>query len=359
MKKLLILLSATAMICAFSFTAAASDFDFYGSLRFQTFSEDFSKETQDTGKSDTDTKWGTIGTSRIGSKIKLSENITGLFELAVEAVGNDALSVRHFYGEYDFGLGKILIGQTWHPVGIPFGAYSHQVGLNDGGLLNYGLFYSGRDEMIKLTFGGFQLAFIEPHTSSTVISGSDMNTDTSLPQIAAGYSVKYENITLDAVGAYQTYEENNESSGRTHDIDSYVFKLGAKGEFGPFMLAATYGWGENVMQMGSGACIGGGFQGAEYVEASDTLLDADSKGFTIVSAFKATDRLVFEAGYGYNETEVAGVDNDAAAYYLQAAITVADGFVVTPEIGRIDYGDVEGIDEGDMTYFGAKWQINF
>jgi hypothetical protein len=358
MKKLLILLSALAMLCAFSFTAAASDFNFYGSLRFQTFSEDFSDETTAFGNSDRDTKWGTLGTSRIGAKIKLSDEISGVFELAV---GDEDLRLRHYYGEYDFGLGKILIGQTWHPVGIPYASYSHQAGLNDGGLLNYGVFYTGRDEMIKLTFGNFELAFIEPHTSSVVINdpSMNMNVDTALPQIAAGYSLKYQNITFDAVGAYQSYQENNEDTGKNYDIDSYVVKLGVKGDFGPVTMAATYGWGENVMQMGSGACIGGGFKGAAYDTTSDTVLDADSKGFTLVGAFKATDRLVFEAGYGYNETELAGIDDDAAAYYLQAAITIADGFVVTPEIGRIDYGDFQGIDGGDMIYFGAKWQINF
>ena len=46
--------------------------------------------------------------------------------------------------------------------------------------------------------------------------------------------------------------------------------------------------------------------------------------------------------------------------YLQAVITVAKGFYITPEIGIFDYEhDGAGNDEGDVTYYGIQWKISF
>ncbi|MBW1649418.1 MAG: hypothetical protein JRJ44_01835 [Deltaproteobacteria bacterium] len=347
MKKLLALLFTMAMLCSFAITASASDFNFYGSLRFQTFSDDVSKEATGAGVSDQDTKWGTLGTSRLGAKIKLSDKITGMFELGV---GDENLTVRLFFGEYNFGAGKILIGQSGHPMGESF---SSRVGMDDSGLLKYGVFYGGLVEMIKLTFGGFQLYFIEPNINAD--NDAWLDADTKLPQFAASYDLKYENFTFDITGAYQSYEVENHNNNTSFDVNSYLIRTGLKGEFGPLMLGATFGWGENTSQIGSSAIA----RPAAYT--SDTENTIDSMGYTFVGAYKATDNLRFEAGYGYIKSEInaIGAEDDACSYYLQAGITIAPGFVVTPEIGRVDYKSKQGIDEGDMTYFGAKWQIDF
>ena len=75
--------------------------------------------------------------------------------------------------------------------------------------------------------------------------------------------------------------------------------------------------------------------------------------------------LKFEAGYGYQEHELddndaATVEDDTSAYYLQAVISPAEGIQIIPEIGVVDNEDsAANADEGDTTYFGAKWQINF
>jgi hypothetical protein len=76
--------------------------------------------------------------------------------------------------------------------------------------------------------------------------------------------------------------------------------------------------------------------------------------------------LKFEAGYGSLETELdrPGTYEDcASAYYVNCQITLAPGVTVTPEIGVIDNEDktVGGAvtEEGETTYWGAKWMINF
>ena len=104
----------------------------------------------------------------------------------------------------------------------------------------------------------------------------------------------------------------------------------------------------------------------------------------IGAAKKLNDMVEFGAAYGYNSTEydsdgstahattpgqglgVAGAagnrlsKNDSSNYYLQAVITMAPGVFLVPEIGRLDYKTAfDGTDEGDKTYLGAKFQVNF
>ena len=79
--------------------------------------------------------------------------------------------------------------------------------------------------------------------------------------------------------------------------------------------------------------------------------------------YQVTEMLAFEAGYGgvSFEDDVSGADTDEArAYYLQARIQLAKNVWVTPEIGKLDFmEDSAGKDEGDVTYYGAQWKINF
>jgi len=72
------------------------------------------------------------------------------------------------------------------------------------------------------------------------------------------------------------------------------------------------------------------------------------------------------AGYTENDNDAIGkavgfVEKDkTAAYYIQAAVTLAPGVFVVPEIGYWDlFDDIAGNDEGDFWYAGAKWQIDF
>ncbi|MDP4857597.1 MAG: hypothetical protein NWR42_09310, partial [Desulfobacterales bacterium] len=57
--------------------------------------------------------------------------------------------------------------------------------------------------------------------------------------------------------------------------------------------------------------------------------------------------------------------NTYLQYYLQAAITIARGVYLIPEVGLRDYGELEGNpaepnqDLGSLFYAGAKWQIDF
>jgi hypothetical protein len=133
-------------------------------------------------------------------------------------------------------------------------------------------------------------------------------------------------------------------------------------------------YGENLANMGqSSAAAAVVILGATFIPDrahwnGTSIVDAETLGFALVAGFRVNDMLVFEAGYGQanNEIEDAGVkfQNNVRSYYLNATINLAKNVFIVPEVGVLDYGDVEvtgaaDVDQGDMKYFGAKWQINF
>ncbi len=419
MKKILAIFATAALLSAFALTAAASEFNFYGSIRYNTMSIDeeslngthYTDTAYAPSKSDRDTSWGLWGHSRVGAKIKLSDQLTGVFELGA---GDEDLYLRHYYGEYDFGLGKILVGQTWHPSSA-IACYSSQIWDGDDGLGEHGAFYGGRSEMIKLSFGNFGLYFIEPVTADfdeqthttplgspfgqndpTGQGGEPLDFDKSIPQIAASYTFTYDKLTIEGMAAYQHYEitdQNNTRSddsarpdtyGKSFDVDSNFFKIGATLNLDPFTFSGSYGWGDNIGNMGILAYSAYDYTPTAIFSDGYSLpgpgggigiYDVETYGYTLVAGVKINDMLSFETGYGYIDNEAdnwAYIKNSGAhSYYLQAQIKILDGFVITPEIGKIEYNDIETLefskpdftdrtyDGGDITYFGAKWQIDF
>jgi hypothetical protein len=72
--------------------------------------------------------------------------------------------------------------------------------------------------------------------------------------------------------------------------------------------------------------------------------------------------LRFEAGYAQSSFDVdkAPEKDDTSSYYVQATVNLAKGVFIVPEIGVVDYGkDSYDNDQGKLTYYGLKWQINF
>ncbi len=64
-----------------------------------------------------------------------------------------------------------------------------------------------------------------------------------------------------------------------------------------------------------------------------TFTDNGSLGYIFVMGMKLNDTFSFEAGYGYTEAELdqAGSNkDDAASYYLQSTVTLANGVFFVP-----------------------------
>lgn len=367
MKKLFVMIAAVAFVVAFTAPSFAAEWSFYGSARISTFWTDVSDEIGPNGDDDLDLGHSLQGNSRIGANVKVSDNLVGRFEYG------STPNLRMLYGEYDFGGFKLLVGQTYTPVNI---FISNQVYGGDADLLNVGGVYNGRRPMIRAKFGGFQVALVEPTVAPLYdeeeiseaigdLTGDDygVDTDVVIPMIQAKYVFKVAGLSLQIAGGWQTFDtvgyEIATGDDDSEDVTSYIGAIGATYNMGPFFFGGNYWMGQNVGQMGM---WNEGNSNISYDFDEGDVLDNDGYGFILVAAFTLSDMLRFEAGYGYSNFDLddAEEEDDTTAYYLQATINLAKGVFIVPEIGHYDYGDSSaGDDEGDATYYGLKWQINF
>ena len=362
MKKLLVLLAAVAFVVAFTVPAMSADWGFYGSARMTTFMNSVSEEASATGFDDDDLTWGLQGNSRIGAKVKAGD-IGGGFEYGT------GINLRKLYGTWKFGAGTLLVGQTYVPVNL---FYSNQVWGSDTDMLKFGGVYDGRRPMIQLSTGALKIALVQPNVSNidpvtktttwpdgvktVTTTGTFVDTDTTLPKIEASYSFKAGPAALTVVGGYNTYDEVD-AADKEESIDSYIVGLGFNVGLGAAYVKGNIYTGQNLAQYGLWQA---GNASATY--SAGEVIDNDSIGYLVVVGFKATDTIKLELGYGSNQHDRDDfkTEDDTSAYYAQATINLAKGAFIVPEVGVVDYGDSSAeVDQGDQTYFGAKWQINF
>lgn len=377
MKKLFAVLAALSML-AFAVPAMAAEqttearlaaledafqcsWKFYGNARMSTFYEDDSAEDTGTGFDDTDLTWALQGNSRIGAKVMLGD-IIGHFEYS------SAPGLRLLYGKWNFGAGNLTIGQDYTPMDF---FISNQVWGGDNDLLGFGSRYTGRQNQIKLGFGNFQIAAINPNVvnpNPAVFA----DTDVILPMFEACYDIKTGPVTARISASYQTYDAviQTATSETEHSVDAYQLAAGFKYNIGAFFLNGDIYMGQNIVngrQWYTGNITGNTYDTAVWDPVSQSIQDSDSLGFALVAGFKMNDMITFEAGYGQveNERDFNNIkrERDWKSYYLNATINLAKGVFMVPEIGKLDYGDDEvagtSTDMGDMKYIGAKWQINF
>ncbi len=349
MKKLIVLAASFVLVASFAMTAAAADWNFYGSSRVSTFWES-TEINGGSGDQDVDNyAQGLQSNARIGAKVKVSDELSGRFEYG--ASGGNA-NIRLLYGEWNFGSGSLLIGQTYAPLNV-FG--SNQVYGGDTDLLPYGGIYSGREAMIMLKFGGFQVAIMEPDENDDI---GGRNNEKMIPAIELGYKFSGDTWNVELIGGYSTYETTI-GLGNDIDVDSFVGAIAGGVNFGSFFVNGNIWMGQNVNNLIALDTTGGGWgSGGSAGLFEGEIDDNDSVGFLIAVGAKLNDMFTVELGYGAAEQERDSWDDsdDVSSVYLNSTITWAPGVFVVPEIGLIDF-DEDG--QKEITYFGAKWQINF
>jgi len=354
MKKLIVILAAIAMVGAFTATTMAAEWNFYGSARMATFytSDDPGNDADSIDNFNHDLQ----GNARIGANVKASDAIGGRFEYGHSSSASN-VGLRMLYGTYNFGMGEVLVGQTYTPL---TSFYSNSVFDGDGDLLGVGQFYEGRLPMVQLKMAGFKVALIKPNVASTLEGTA--STEAKMPKIEASYGFKFDNFFADAFAGYQTYDEKGTIIG-DQSVDSWVVGIGGGMSLGPFYGNIGVHYSINQGQYGAYNPGNAGPMADEAQIVGGEVKDNKGYGYLAVVGFKAGDKFTIEAGYG-NETNELDIDNsnkdETDQYYLNLTWNIAPGFFVVPEVGFIDRKDnAQGNDQGDLTYYGLKWQINF
>jgi len=378
MKKLLVVLLVLGMVAP----AMAAEWNFYGSARarffYTNYNDKASSVTNANGdyESDTDLDYAVQGNSRIGANVKVSDAVTGKFEYGT------GVNLRLLYGEWHFGGGSLLIGQDYTPVDT---LYSNQAVLDDNGLLYEGMAYEGRQGQLKLKMNGFQVALIPTKTQYYNAAGDTKtdsflngSTDVVIPKIELAYDMSMDTMSVGAFAGYQTFSRTY-TAGHDYDVNSWVFGLRGKFNFGPAYVNFCGWYAQNAYDYGllvenNRKLYGGDYfsvAGMTVYDANHTE-DATTYAAALAVGAKFNDMVAIEAGIGYIHSEVddptpgsnVSVEDSPMAYYLQLPITLAPGVFIVPEISIFDYGDLDvtgdpSVDQGQVSYYGAKFQINF
>lgn len=340
----------------------AAEWNMYGSARMRLFYQSYDEDLMtaattdadlDGFEDDTDLDLALQGNSRIGANVKASDVVSGRFEYGT------GVNVRLLYGVWNFGAGKLLVGQDYTPIDT---LYSNQVVDDDNGLLFEGMTYEGRIPQLKLMFGGFQAALVGPSTSGLLNEDKDV----TLPKIEVAFDLPIGAIgSVGAYGGYQTYDANEDNS-----IDAFVVGARAKLNFGPVYVNPNVFFSSNPVDYGLTLISGNGSLAAQVALlkaqfAYDLVNEEEGTavGGAVAVGAKFTDMVGIEAGVGYLALERDENEMTVMAYYVQVPLTLAPGVFIIPEISVSDFGDFDDgtteTDLGQKLSYGAKFQINF
>lgn len=367
MKKLTVFLAglaAFAMVFGFTVTAAMADADLYGSIRFRTYWADKDENYGGADYDDEDLDWRIGYLSRWGVNYQTG-NIKGKLEMDTrDSDGEEGsaelgdVRVRHLYGEWDFGMGKLLIGQTFNPCTV----YASGLGYYSGGLQRFhstGLKYF-RTSQIRLTFDNFMIAFLTPDTEQDY-DGADI--DTTLPRVEARYSMKLDPVTLDFMGGWQQYDVVD-AFDEEEDITSYFLGVYGQANFGAAYVKGLLNYRQNGGNYGLWSVVN---ETAQW--DVDDFDDSEAWGATAVLGYKFSDKVTVEAAYATSkaetDTDLYGGDpeDDASAYALLVKYSPAPGVIIQPELIYDDREESDFIgaddDQGDALIAGVFWMINF
>jgi hypothetical protein len=355
MRKLLILLAATALVVAFTLPAAA-EVSFYGDARMNTGW--YSNDPDTAGVDTTDNvKWSQdFGCSRLGAKFQ-DGAVGGHVEIRPLA----GAQTRLWYGWWDFGGGKLVVGQAYAPDFAPVGSAAYDCGYTPG----YGdVIGSVRVPQIALWMGSLQIAAIEPTQANKLnaaVPGSSESTG-MLPKIAANYSLKAGPAAIKLYGGFNSSEEKVLATKKTYDYTSYLFGANVRMAFGAAGLALNIYTAKNPKEYGLGADRS---QAAAINAAGTDIDEVDEMGFIVDFNYKISPTMGLYAGFGQvtDELDVAGTSEGThTLFYVGLPITLAKNVTITPEVGQYS----NELDTGaavtkapSTTYYGAYWRIAF
>jgi len=392
MRKLIVLLVAAAFLVAMGLPAMAADksVTFYGSARVMTYIQDRDKENTGKGYDDTDLVWSLDdGSSRVGAIFKAGK-IGGQVEIRPRdrqstrtrtmSTGGARDLMRHWYGSYDFGVAKLIVGQTWAPTFHPI---SHECMLGGGGFLDgYGDMGGTASAPglqiwvpVKGVNGMFKLALLEPYTDpewDSLVTGYTSDTDTSLPKIEASLNGGFGPLSFNIRGGYNTFDVVN-ATDNEESIDSWLLAADAGYSFGAFYVKGVYYRGQNLSVYGTGGpeVIWGLFPQAF---TGTNVEDVDNWGVMGVVGFRFNDKISIEGGWGTRRAEqdylTGEIKDKKSAFYAMLPITIAKGFTMTPEVLITDEDECTGpspaptgvtysADRGHKSYYGVYWRIDF
>lgn len=315
------------------------------------------------GDSDKGVLLSLSGQSRFQAVGIASDKLIGVFEAGLTETTRSGsaedLYLRLAYATWNFGSGKLIVGKNYTP-GTFLGYSSMQADLGDQGdanMLVAGLPYIGRQPQIRLAFGDFDIALIEPNTG-VVSTWAGYDVDFTLPRVEASYVFRTDLVNIRGVAGYQMYDIEDNANDISEDVTSYLLGIGASFKLGPGYVKATVSYMQNPADYGHGNVLN-----IVATSAVPGVEDATLLQGTLVAGMNINEMIGIEVGGAYGKSELADTEQQAYLFYLQMPITLAQGVKIIPEIGQLDrdvydLGPIE-VELGKMFFFDVNFRVDF
>ena len=342
MKKQLIILSAVAAVTAFAVPAMAET-TLYGSARMATFYNmvDTKAASGKTAGIDEHLQ----GNSRFGANFS-NDAVGGKVEFGT------AVNTRLLYGTYNFGSGKLTVGQDYNSY-YTFVAQTHG---DDNGFNGFGSLWDGRIAQLRVNLNnGLYFAAISPNgnvnnSNTEIVTASNPRaTKLYLPKLNVGYAGKAGAVSYNVGVVGQTFKD----VAADEQVNALLGYVNGKAGFGATTLMASLSYAQNAGNMG--------FLGRQ---SFNTTSKKDAKGFEgyVQLTQKLSDTVSANAGLGYVTDKTSGdaKADDKMAIFVNAPITLAKNVYITPEISYYDnMKSKTGATESKTTAVGAQFRIDF
>jgi len=341
-KQMMTIVAVGALSAVTALPAMAAETSFYGSARLATFYNNIDNAA---GESTTGFDEHLQGNSRFGANFK-----NGDFGGKVEY--GTGVNLRLLYGTWNFGSGKLLVGQDYNRYWMG----SNQVHGDDNGNIGYGAQWDGRQPQIRVDMNnGFYLAAIQPN--GNVANGNQDNVsdvlgkESYLPKLNLGYAGKAGSFSYNVGVVGQFYKD------KTVAIDENVTALmgyfNGTAAFGSTSLMFSTSYGTNVGNMG--------FSGRMAKVSDDNVSGFEGQ---LQLSQKLSDTMSANVGVGYTYDK-SGADgakaDDKMLIFANMPVKLAKYVTLVPEISYYDQLSEVGSADSDAKNWavGAKWQIDF
>jgi hypothetical protein len=343
-----------ALLCCVLMMAVAgvlsAGISFYGSARlgfwYEYTDKDWNMYNSDYDDTNLEMNYFMQGNSRFGANVDLN-GVTGKLELGISP---SKVCLRLLYGKMTKGDLSLVIGQDY----TGFNVYGDQVYGSDNCFIKYGLFYDGRQPLVKLGFNNkLYVMFVVPNENDVTELGG---LQTIIPKINAKYEMAGEKLYLAASAGVNMnkYNKNVNTDQLDDSILSYAVALTGKYNLGAVTLLAHYGYGVNL-----------GNYGMLTITPSSIVYNTADKSFEDTKTFGGLFILesgLLNAGVSYIQTcNSLWSDKDTAmSAFVQKKISLCEKVCLVPEVGLVDnMKDQTGAQEGKKFYAGTKIQADF
>ena len=344
-KQMMTIAAIGALSAVTALPAMAADVSFYGQARLATF---YNMIDDDNGDSTSGFDEHFQPNSRFGANFK-NGDFGGKVEIGFgSSINSTALSTRLLYGSWNFGSGKLLVGQDYNRYWVG----SAQVHGDDLGFTGYGATDDKRSPQIRVDMNnGFYFAAIQPkqnvnNGNQETVSGGN---ESYLPKLNVGYAGKAGNFSYNAGLVGQFYKDKNNDE----QVTALLGYLSGKYAMGATSVLFNLSYAQNPAEMN--------FQGRTAKSATDDMRGFE--GFLQLSqTLSPTLGLNAGVGYVYDKSEASGADaDDKMSVFVNMPIKLAKFVTLTPEISYYDQLSEVGATDSDAKNWavGAKWQIDF